>query len=804
MKKVIIYSHLIFLASGVYAELPVSPETLKNTTLGTNSAYNLLDVTDINNTFVITKYWDNNGIVTPKKFDVEIEDLGDSTGSLIYFEWDNTGENKTIKQVESAGDFVVNVDSEKNIRINTDQSGADINHSFAGLSMKNENGVAIYNKDWEIGSITGDFVGNYSYGRSVTGAAIYNYGSSYSSYARISSINGNFVGNYVSSDSASTSGGAIYNYNNANIYYITGDFIGNYSLAQYGSRGGAIYNYGSINTIDGDFIGNYTINMSYSEADGGAIYNNKTIGTITGDFIENYASSTSGTAYGGAIFTGSADSNINTIKGNFIGNYVSAESSNSYGGAIYNYGTIGSITGDFTANYASSAYISYGGAIYNGGSQSSIASISSIAGDFINNYVSSSVSEDSAGGAIYNGSATIGSISGNFTGNYADGSGGAIYNRLGQIESITGNFINNYSVVRGGAIYNGILGSPDTADTSTAIGLIAGDFIGNYVSTDAGASWGGAIYNVNGTINSITGNFIGNYASVTSDYAEASGGAIYNHYGIITMREGSSFTGNYVTVDGGTTKSFEAIYNNDKINLNSYDSSKSIIVNDGINGDSSNKALNIININQTVENVSYGTVEFNSFVKNQTVNVYNGTLKLGSYAGTSLNVNGTELAVPETKASLTNTDLTVKSGSDLLIETFVNIQETSSISIEDNATLKMNDDASLMFDDSSTFNFADNAKLEINLTASVSDFKLNIIQLADVSMLSEVLSVLQSEGVTTVLANGIEITGWQITQGIGEFSSWIVVSSTAVPEPAEWAAILGAIALGLAVYKKRR
>ncbi len=46
---------------------------------------------------------------------------------------------------------------------------------------------------------------------------------------------------------------------------------------------------------------------------------------------------------------------------------------------------------------------------------------------------------------------------------------------------------------------------------------------------------------------------------------------------------------------------------------------------------------------------------------------------------------------------------------------------------------------------------------------------------------------------STVDANGATVDGW-----------WLQASSIQVPEPAEWAAILGALALGLAVYRKRK
>ena len=256
------------------------------------------------------------------------------------------------------------------------------------------------------------------------------------------------------------------------------------------------------NPIDNDFIGQY-VTSSSSTAYGGAIYNrtNSTIGDIIGDFVGNYASSSDYSADGGAIYNYANGSNristIGNITGNFIGNYVSG--TYVHGGAIHNdaywaTAKIGDIVGNFVGNYASGDF-AYGGAIYNNASSpSTYAYIGNITGDFIGNYASGSSS--AAGGAIYNssGSATvvkIGDITGDFIGNYASGDSAG-----------------------GGAIHN----------FDGTIGNITGDFIGNYASASGSYAVGGAISN-QGVISSITGNFINNYAEGVQS---ALGGAIYN------------------------------------------------------------------------------------------------------------------------------------------------------------------------------------------------------------------------------------------------------------------------------------
>ena len=107
----------------------------------------------------------------------------------------------------------------------------------------------------------------------------------------------------------------------------------------------------------------------------------------------------------------------------------------------------------------------------------------------------------------------------------------------------------------------------------------------------------------------------------------------------------------------------------------------------------------------------------------------------------------------------------------------------------------MNDTAQLIFDsDETTINiskgtslkitgFADN-KINIgtkdssynNLVNALKDGRLEIYDTADKQVLADVI--------------GIDSNGW--------------LTLTAVPEPAEWAAIFGAIALGLALYRRRK
>ena len=340
-----------------------------------------------------------------------------------------------------------------------------------------------------------------------------------------------------------------------------------------------------------------------SEVKGGAIYNTSTDGyNIYADFIGNYASS------GGAIYNSGT---LGNITGDFIGNYASS-SVIDFGGAIYNNGTIGNITGDFIGNYASATGGVSGGAIYNGFG----STIGNITGDFIGNYASAK--RTTKGGAIYNMyNDTIGNITGDFIGNYASSEdftaeGGAIYNGVGTIGNITGDFIGNYAAsekreAQGGVIYN---------DENSTIGNITGDFIGNYasVNSESETAQGGAIYNhYNSTIGNISGDFIGNYAS--SESGEAQGGAVYNN-GTITIAGASTFTDNYVEVNGKKTSN--AIHNEGTVNFEG----TNIVVNDAITGE--NGTINIASS-------SNGMTTFNNSVSGNTINLNQGTLKLGHY-----------------------------------------------------------------------------------------------------------------------------------------------------------------------------
>ena len=276
------------------------------------------------------------------------------------------------------------------------------------------------------------------------------------------------------------------------------------------------------------------------------------------------------------------------------------------GGAIYNRGTAAITGSTFTGNSANSQ----GGAIYN---------------NVTATITGSTFTGNSAkyGGAIYNDRGTAAITGSTFTGNSASRSGGAIDNR--GAATITGSTFTGNRASSGGAIYNG--------GTATITGST---FTGN------SANYGGAIYNgVTATITDST--FTGNSASQL-------GGAIYNYSraNIIANESDTTFTGN--TAKGVSN----ALYNYGTTNLNAADGHK-IVFNDGIDG--SNGTININNTgvkmaDGTTDAGTDGIVEFNNTVSNNTVNLYNGTLKLGHYEGGTIDVNGTQQTVDESVGSL--------------------------------------------------------------------------------------------------------------------------------------------------------
>lgn len=188
--------------------------------------------------------------------------------------------------------------------------------------------------------------------------------------------------------------------------------------------------------------------------------------------------------------------------------------------------------------------------------------------------------DDNLGGAIYHTKSgyRIESITGDFINNTNTSSngivGGLIYvqdsddSGTSGIELIRGNFINNTADNLPYHAQGGVIG----ANSQSGIGKIEGNFIGNKISS-TGYVDGGAIYNnqdkvigiknIDGTevgaTDAIIGNFIGNTAesyneTLGSVDANAFGGVISNHRGLINGNIKGSFVENGVKTANGAAR----------------------------------------------------------------------------------------------------------------------------------------------------------------------------------------------------------------------------------------------------------
>jgi len=363
-----------------------------------------------------------------------------------------------------------------------------------------------------------------------------------------------------STNTANSSGGAIYNKGNMSIGAFT-NFQGN--QAKY--YGGAI-----CNTADGLTIGantSFSLNKCTDTRNGrgGAIYNNNgsfTLGNAV-KFNENSA------VEGGAIY--------NTNNGTFsIGNQVefSSNTSGNGGGAIYNHSSSTDISaiGDDVKFYNNKASENNnGGAIYNYDCKMQIGTNAVFDGNTAGE-----------GGAIKHAdrdnisTMDIGAGA-KFTNNVAKSRGGAISSDTNDAFTLgkKADFINNSAGNYGGAIENGgnfsigdgvdFFSNTATNKSGGAIANFGGIFM---VGTDANFNGntakesGGAIHNdkfldTNGTI------YIKSRAKFVNNSTEGKGGAIYNDEGEVILDGGTSFSENSANQNGG------AIYNkkNGEVNL---------------------------------------------------------------------------------------------------------------------------------------------------------------------------------------------------------------------------------------------
>ena len=396
-----------------------------------NSSQKGLSIGNINGDFI------NNKITVSGKAIVQ---GGTLIGNYTY----NTASATTIGDI--TGDFINNSVEISGYSSSVRTTGLIGNYAYHSGNYRNV--IA------KIGKINANFYnnnvttyGNYTYGGIITNHVEGGYGN----YAVIDSISGEFINNGLkntySSSSSYTRGGAIYSNSTITNGITDSLFRGNYVDASGNAQGGAIYvsNY-YMEKINADFINNYASSSNY-KAQGGAIYLEAYSLSINGDFIGNHVQGQ--TAQGGAVYA----NRIHDINGIFSNNYALSTSGSAYGGALYLNNYIFSLNSNYENNYVTTSNgKAYGGAIYNNAQQSH-----AFTGDFIGNHAQATGSSGAAyGGAIYNTNSMY--IEANFKDNYAKASngkayGGAIYNAGGMTIS-NSTFSGNYDSTGSNAIYN--------------------------------------------------------------------------------------------------------------------------------------------------------------------------------------------------------------------------------------------------------------------------------------------------------------------------------------------------------------
>jgi hypothetical protein len=509
-----------------------------------------------------------------------------------------------------------------------------------------------------------------SFKRATAGGALVNNGNT--------TINNTvFSGNYTTTDAKC--GGAISNTGNLNIDNST--FTNNRTAGTNG-HAGAIYNLGGTVVID-----HSTFNQNYtSDNSGGAIYNDGG-GDLTvrnSTFYQNATTAGSGGAIGNraglltvedSIFRGNRTNSSN--YGGAISNFEIATIKNSefygnstpgVGGAIaLRNGSVTTIsgstfggTGAGEANYSTIVNGSYGGgAIYGYAASTLIINGDEGTNYFINNWANSN------GGAIRNnGTTTISDTE--FTGNKATNTGyggGAIFNENYTLKMSDTIFTNNEANKFAGAVYNGNSAAGITKITNS-------EFTGNKVNNAATTDGGGAIFN-NAGRTTITNTVFNNNST-----AGGNGGAILNAGGgtvdIIADNGVTSFTGN--TANGVSNAIYLDYSAASKLNLNAGNNG-TVTFNDKI---TSNNIASIIDINNTgvkgfdgvTDAPTNGTVTFNETVSNATVNLYNGTMALG----TDSNLDGNNVALYGGTINMMNNAVGVANFNNLALNNTTNLK----------------------------------------------------------------------------------------------------------------------------------
>ena len=596
IKKILSATALAGCTIGVGVSVQAA-DNFANPTLGDESLYTMTEVgrgdnfnADSIETPYITKYEYNNetGEITPVYYSygentkLQIDDLvqGSSTHEVIESAMTVETSYFNNSSTEEGGAILVN---------STD--AVNINGHFVG-NYSDSDGGAIY-KDWgaSIGTIKGDFLGNESYS---SGGAIHTYhygdvekivgdfidnsaqeGGAIYNRADVGSLTGNFVGNR-----AYYSGGAIANFGSMNIK--NSGFYNNIS----GDSGGAIIHEGSLQIENSIFAENKVL-ATDSYASGGALiyvnlpkaavanvepandetprYDNITNSVFIRNSVEQMAVPTS--LDDGGIQTyvanpseyrGGAIANQNTIgkiDADFIENGVYAPNySNGYGGAIYNSGRIvDTITGLFKDNKVEVSQAAYGGAIVN---DYDIGTVEEADGSMVQNVdvIKGTFTSESGETLIFYGVAPEGQDVVPYTmleETLAEGMKIGTINTIEFNNTCSDEEFAEFKANLEQSVSTGVLMTQNPVDLISSdayysgpefVGGIEGDFVGNKAISYDEEAYGGAIFNSDWSmISNIKGNFENNSAE---GYYSTSGGAIANG-GIIGVIGGDAEEGKF-------------------------------------------------------------------------------------------------------------------------------------------------------------------------------------------------------------------------------------------------------------------
>ncbi|MBQ3642608.1 hypothetical protein II906_11900, partial [bacterium] len=667
------------------------------------------DLFNVNNVYGIIKIYDANILNDTNEQTGEIQIINASNGYDDSFSFEDTtlfsqnkkydftdaGEGKLSYTITDKADFNITdaVLYDKNDRIYQMQADETVTNALTmrgentSLTIKGSDNAGAHTLSFENGSI------NINYGQTINAIDVTVKDSNFNDYdvpsfvrnqlGKVGTISGTFENNEAYRGSVYSTYG-IYDYAEYKGLYPAADLItGVFKNNKTQRYGGVIYNYaGYINTASGEFTGN-------SAESGGAIYSDNSIfNNISGTFTSNSAEDV-----GGAIY-------IRGYAGNIIADFTENTAGDT-GGAIYNdEGYIEKIEGNFTGNTASE----YGGAIANSNGGSIIA----VSGNFINN-------KAQIGGAIFNHMSVINSLSGTFEGNEAEAFGGALLNMYGIVNIVaddtntvfTGNKaagasnaiatsvgITNMNANTGKIIINDAIGF----DVAAAKEMYAFSLINDYLFDDkdsikeiieeaiSQAENEGNMENYISQLNNYKDN-LSDYASIEK-FKELCGNLksiIAEVYDSENWRieELDDYSNKIDSLEEAANKQFNA--NNNILNINPVKSDvekdtgkivktylEIMLAQEGYDEDISQEELEemmayyssyyetYLTQNYTLPEYNTGVVEINNKIEASTVNLWNGTLKLGSiYDGdtlvsrgdfaetTNLNINGGLLDVKD-------------------------------------------------------------------------------------------------------------------------------------------------------------